>query len=313
MQPWWQGYGDNTMPLASENAIVQGKSEGGYEEKETKDLSMESGSDGNNEQYSQNLKHIGPTNAAIMAEQQKELTGHSAMLTSYPYPDMQYGGMMTYGAPVHPHLFEIHHARMPLPLDMEEEPVYVNAKQYHGILRRRQIRAKAELERKAIKRRKPYLHESRHQHAMRRARGSGGRFLNTKKLNEMDCAPEETKRYGSAIPTHSGNSSASVSSDQGGKERSAVQDMHKGHSHSFSTGNGHGSSVYFAQSTGSEQGNGQYGRGSWSLLVNQASRGQHPVIKKLPSTDGGVSPAFSHAMDPFLPLFKQAMLNIHVR
>ncbi|XP_076932478.1 nuclear transcription factor Y subunit A-9-like [Bidens hawaiensis] len=57
-------------------------------------------------------------------------------------------------------------ARIPIASETGPQPVYVNARQYQAILRRRESRAKAE----------PYMHESRHQHAITRPRSVGGCF-----------------------------------------------------------------------------------------------------------------------------------------
>ncbi|KAJ5729596.1 uncharacterized protein N7483_004104 [Penicillium malachiteum] len=71
--------------------------------------------------------------------------------------------------------------------NQEESPLYVNAKQFHRILKRRVARQKLEEQlRLTSKGRKPYLHESRHNHAMRRPRGPGGRFLTADEVAAME-------------------------------------------------------------------------------------------------------------------------------
>ncbi|KAF1801443.1 subunit B of CCAAT-binding transcription factor [Mucor lusitanicus] len=101
-----------------------------------------------------------------------------------------------------------------------EEPLYVNAKQYHRILKRRAARAKLEELNKLSKARKPYLHESRHKHAMRRPRGPGGRFLTAKEVEELE---RTGKMPGQSSPDVAKSETKTNALDQDQKQHSQQQ------------------------------------------------------------------------------------------
>ncbi|TKY61908.1 Nuclear transcription factor Y subunit A-10 [Spatholobus suberectus] len=131
--------------------------------------------------------------------------------SKYPYTDQFYGLFSAYAPQIS--------GRIMLPLNMttDDGPIYVNAKQYHGIIRRRQSRAKAVLDLKLTKRRKPYMHESRHLHAMRRPRGCGGRFLNTRNSVNGNgrSGSEVNKTVGEQLQSSGSHSSEPLHSEVG--------------------------------------------------------------------------------------------------
>ncbi|KAI3385055.1 hypothetical protein SNEBB_005703 [Seison nebaliae] len=70
----------------------------------------------------------------------------------------------------------------------DDPPLYVNSKQYERILIRREARAKLLRSGRIPAKRSKYMHASRHNHALKRVRGSDGRFSqggsSSKKSNE---------------------------------------------------------------------------------------------------------------------------------
>lgn len=269
-EPWWNTADNNPVSLGlmgesasdspSPEQAVDGRSQSDAGANEENDAAPEKSQStipvhselaGSYTQVGQNLQPTAPTlpprgDGSLTQTPQLELVSHSMACAPNLYVDPYYGGMLTpFGQPmVPPHVLDMHHPRMPLPHEIAQEPVYVNAKQYHGILRRRESRAKAELEKKLIKVRKPYLHESRHQHALKRARASGGRFA-----KKSDAGTSKVADSGSAVSLQSVHSSGSeplLSSTadipEWHKDRSLAE-----HQHSYSNGQGYGKQSSFQE------------------------------------------------------------------
>jgi hypothetical protein len=119
---------------------------------------------------------------------------------------------------------------------IEETPCYVNARQLKRILKWRVARQRLKARLGCVPgSRRPYVHESRHKHAMRRPRGPGGRFLNKNELERqrgsvpkclMDSARTLETRIGpntDRMDVERTDSLAALPRDHWGKPREVVR------------------------------------------------------------------------------------------
>ncbi|XP_040382196.1 nuclear transcription factor Y subunit A-2-like isoform X2 [Oryza brachyantha] len=200
--------------------------------------------------------------------------GQSMVCTNFCNSDQSYGVYSPYGA-------QAMAGRMLLPpaIATDVGPIYVNAKQFNGIIRRRLARAKAEREHRVSRSRKPYLHESRHRHAMRRARGSGGRFLNTKNISAAAAAGGDGPRSADTAPLSSGGGDHGASNkSSSASEATRVYPAHHHHHHHHDNDNmgtvgdfhhamGHLRSPAFFPSLAAMMDGGGGGEGKWTTAT----------------------------------------------